>query len=184
MPDATLAPLPGARREGSRIGQLLRRSPLEGRAAGEASFKRLAPVADLLHLATHGQFVEERPLDSWIALAPEGKEDGFLRAAEIFTLDLKARMVVLSACQSGQGRITGDGVLGLSRSFIGAGVPTVLVTQWSVEDEATAYEMEAFYRAVARGIRPAAALRQAMLQTKKKYPAVRSWAAFTLIGEG
>ena len=91
--------------------------------------------------------------------------------------------MVLSACDTGRGKITGDGVVGLSRSLISAGVPSVLVSLWSVPDAPTAELMTEFYRQWETTGDKAQALRQAMLITMKKHPDPIDWAAFTLIGE-
>jgi CHAT domain-containing protein len=96
---------------------------------------------------------------------------------------LKAELVVLSACNTGQGRLTGDGVIGLSRSFISRGVPSVIASLWSVPDAPTASFMVEFYQNLQRGDNKAQALRQAMLTIKEKHPNPIDWAAFTLIGE-
>ena len=98
-------------------------------------------------------------------------------------LHLHAELVVLSACNSGLGTITGDGVIGLSRSLISAGVPSVVVSLWQVPDDATELLMTEFYEQMQRNPDKAQALRQAMLATMKPYPDPEQWAAFTLIGE-
>ena len=91
--------------------------------------------------------------------------------------------MVLSACDTGRGRISGDGVIGLSRSLISAGVPSVLVSLWSVPDAPTEQLMTEFYQNQQKNPDKAQALRQAMLKIMKKHPNPRDWAAFTLIGE-
>ncbi len=111
------------------------------------------------------------------------ENDGLLTANEILNLRLNAELVVLSACNTGQGRITGDGVVGLSRAFISAGVPSVIVSLWAVPDAPTAKLMTMFYQNLQTNPDKARALRQAMLSTMKDYPLPIDWAAFTLIGE-
>ena len=131
-------------------------------------------------------------LGSAIALAPDasfsasrpGEINGLLTAEEILGMKLQAELVVLSACDTGRGKITGDGVIGLSRSLISAGVPSVMVSLWSVPDSPTAELMSQFYiNLKERRMDKAQALRQAMLTTMKTHPSPRDWAAFTLIGE-
>jgi CHAT domain-containing protein len=153
------------------------------------------PQAKIIHLATHGLFDDLRGLGSAIALAPSfgrlalapsGKDDGLLTAEEIlnFKQKLNADLVVLSACDTGRGRIPGDGVIGLSRAFISAKVPSVVVSLWAVPDAPTAELMTEFYKNLLNKQKPldkAQALRQAMLKFKDKPP--KDWAAFTLIGE-
>ncbi len=98
-------------------------------------------------------------------------------------LKLNAELVVLSACNTGRGKITGDGVIGLSRSLFIAGVPSLLVSLWTVEDDSTAELMTLFDRNRQQGMDKAKALRQAMLKMMQKFPKPENWAAFTLIGE-
>lgn len=110
--------------------------------------------------------------------------NGLLTAEEILDLKLNAELVVLSACDTGRGRITGDGVVGLSRSLIASGVSSVIVSLWAVPDAPTASLMTEFYNNIQqRKLDKAQALRQAMLTTMKQHPKPRNWAAFTLIGE-
>lgn len=118
-----------------------------------------------------------------IALAPGNGEDGWLTAEEIAALQLQADLVVLSACDTGRGRITGDGVVGLTRAFLVAGADTVVVSLWQVPDDATATLMVAFYQRLAATGDKAQALREAMLVTKADYPDPRNWSAFVLVGE-
>lgn len=118
------------------------------------------------------------------ALAPTNTDNGLLTAQEILQLKLKASLVVLSACNTGSGRITGDGVIGLSRSLFIAGTPSVIVSLWAVPDAPTQELMTEFYRQFKLTGDKAQSLRQAMLKMKEKYPdAPRKWAAFTVIGE-
>ena len=113
------------------------------------------------------------------------KDNGLLTAEEILNLKLNADLVVLSACDTGRGRITGDGVIGLSRSLISAGVPSVVVSLWAVCDNSTSFLMTEFYKNLQQKLDKATALRLAMLTTRqqKKYQKPLHWAAFTLIGE-
>lgn len=122
-------------------------------------------------------------LPGLLALAPDTDNDGWLSAADIATLDLSADLVVLSACNTGRGRITGDGVLGLSRTFMTAGVPSVLVSLWQVPDMPTAELMTEFYQQLADNPNKAQALRQAMLAMKAEDPNPKNWAGFVLIGQ-
>ena len=189
-----LIPLPGAEREAKAIAKLFGAKPLIGNQATETQVTQRLSQARLIHLASHGIFDDVQGLNSGIALAPnpplsplikEGNEkgDGLLTAGEILDLKLNAELVVLSACDTGRGKITGDGVIGLSRSWISAGVPSVLVSLWSIPDAPTAELMTEFYQNLQNNPDKATALRQAMLKIMKQHPNPRDWAAFTLIGE-
>src|SRR5205085_4939009 len=118
-PSARLSPLPGARLEARAVERLLgagRTRLLVGTAATEASVKAESGRYGILHFATHGLVSVDRPLASSLALAGGDGEDGYLRVDEVFGMDLRARLVVLSGCATGLGRGSGDGVLGLARA--------------------------------------------------------------------
>jgi CHAT domain-containing protein len=204
QPPQQLPPLPGAETEAKAIAPLLNTQALTGDRATKSAILPLLPSARIIHLATHGILDDIQGLKSALALAPSEarfalapssstsppeappltkRDDGLLTAEEILDLQLNAELVVLSACDTGRGRITGDGVIGLSRSFISAGVPSVIVSLWSVPDAPTASLMTEFYNNLQLNPDKAQALRQAMLTTLKQHPNPKNWAAFTLIGE-
>ena len=184
-----LSNLSGAEKESEAIAHLLKTKPIIGNQATKSSIVKQLPNARLIHLATHGLLDDFKGLGvpGAIALAPDGTgkdNDGLLTSDEILDMKLNAELVVLSACDTGRGRITGDGVIGLSRSLITAGVPSVMVSLWSVPDAPTAKLMTKFYyNWQERHLDKAQSLRQAMLDTMKDHPNPIDWAAFTLIGE-
>ncbi|MEG5032503.1 CHAT domain-containing tetratricopeptide repeat protein [Microcoleus sp. AT3-D2] len=182
-PKQQLSPLPGAEAEAIAIAPLLNTQAILGAQGTKAAIVQKMPQASIIHLATHGLLDDVNGLGSAIALAPSGKDDGLLTAEEIFDMKLQANLVVLSACNTGFGRITGDGVIGLSRALISAGVPSVIVSLWAVPDAPTSELMQSFYQNLQNNPDKAQALRQAMLTTMKTHPQPRNWAAFTLIGE-
>ncbi|WP_332947630.1 MULTISPECIES: CHAT domain-containing protein [unclassified Microcoleus] len=184
-PPQQLPPLPGSEQEAITIAQLLNTKPITGSQATKASIVQQMLKARIIHLATHGLLneVKRRDLPGAIALAPSGNDDGLLTSSEILDLKLNAELVVLSACNTGRGKLTGDGVLGLSRALISAGVSSIIVSLWFVPDEPTAELMAEFYRQLQLNPNKAQALRQAMLMTMKMHPTPQDWAAFTLIGE-
>ncbi len=142
-----------------------------------------SPEYDILHFAVHGELSEDDPLSSGLLLAGEGKGDGKLKASEIFSLNLKADTVVLSACETGLGKITsGDEIIGLTRAFIYAGTPSVITTLWKVNDRASYELMREFYSNL-KSAKKSVALRQAQLKIMKRYPAPFFWAAYGLTGE-
>ena len=184
-PKRQLSALPGAEAEARAIAPLLKTQAITGTQGTKAAIVQKMPQASIIHLATHGLLDDVRGLGSAIALAPSGSDDGLLTAEEIFDMKLQANLVVLSACNTGEGRITGDGVIGLSRALISAGVPSVIVSLWAVPDAPTSELMKAFYQNLENNPDKAQALRQAMLTTMnmKAHSEPRNWAAFTLIGE-
>jgi CHAT domain-containing protein len=184
-PAEQLGSLPGAEQEATAIAPLLGTQAITGDRATKAAIVQRMPQERIIHLATHGLLDDFKGLGipGAIALAPSGKDNGFLTADEILDLKLNAELVVLSACDTGRGRLTGDGVIGLSRSFIAAGVPSLVVSLWAVPDAPTAFLMTAFYQNLTQAPDKAQALRRAMLDTLKQYPDPKDWAAFTLIGE-
>ena len=140
----------------------------------------------IVHLSAHGLLDDFQGfgIPGAIILAPsENTDDGSLNAAEILQLKLDSELVVLSACSTGRGKITGDGVVGLSRCFILAGVPSIIVSLWNMGVISAKLLMTQFYQNLARGDNRAEALRCAMLTTKARFPSPIAWAAFTLIGE-
>ncbi len=136
---AELLPLPAAEAEVGAIESTLRGSEsrvVVGRQATEDVFKKEAAHYRILHLATHFLSDDRQPLYSKIVLAqdPEAEEDGYLQTYEIFNTRLNADLVVLSACNTGLGKLSkGEGLVGISRAFLYAGVPSLVVSLWSVE---------------------------------------------------
>lgn len=184
-PPEQLSQLPGSEAEAKAIGTLLNVQVLTGNQATKDAFKQGIKTARIIHLATHGLLndIEGMGLPGAIALSPSGTDQGLLTSTEILDLKLNTELVVLSACDTGRGRITGDSVIGLSRSFISAGTPSIIVSLWPIPDDSTAFLMPEFYRQLKQQTDKSKALRSAMLATMKKYPEPKNWAAFTLIGE-
>ena len=132
--------------------------------ATEERAKALSSQSDIIHFASHAELNEDDPLASAILLAKSDKEDGRLEVREIFGMDLKASLVVLSACETGLGKLSsGDELVGLTRAFIYAGTPSVVASLWNVEDSSTAQLMASFYKNL-KTMTKVEALRQAQLQ--------------------
>ena len=205
-----LSALPGAEREATAIGGLYparQVTTLIGSRARERTVRELAPGQTIIHLATHAVVFDDEPMGSYLALAPETMSgsgardplgDGLLTVAEVFGLDLRAELVTLSACNTGLGRVSGEGVVGLARAFIYAGTASVLVSLWRVADTVATTEMERFYRGLIRtGGNKAAALAAAqremialLREGRIQSPSGRVldedpllWAPFVLVGE-
>ena len=184
-----LPPLRNAEQEARSVAALYSAQALVGREATETAFRARAGGAGIVHLAAHGQLNPATPIFSRIVLAPEGSpdlgSDGSLEIHEIYDLDLaQAGLVVLSACQTQLGtRSQGDDLVGLNRAFLYAGAPTVVASLWSVDDQATAGLMTAFYRHLRQGLGKAAALRAAQAEVRAEHPDPYYWAAFILTGD-
>ena len=156
---------------------------LTRKAASKAAFRQYASSFRFLHVASHGRFEPAAPLASALLLAGEGSEGGQLTVGELYSMRIAADLVTLSACETGLGRIErGDEVVGLTRGFLYAGARSVVASLWQVDDQATGELMKAFYAALTRGVDKAEAMRQAQLETLRRYPHPFYWAAFQLTG--
>ncbi|ERT08704.1 TPR repeat family protein [Lyngbya aestuarii BL J] len=185
-----LSALQGAEDEAFAIAKKFQVKPLVWGEATETIVTQKMRNARLIHLATHGLLEYGIPEESGvfdapgaIALAPSADADGLLTSVEIYNMKLNAELVVLSACDTGRGKISGDGVIGLSRAFLQAGVPSLIVSLWKVPDDSTQFLMTKFYEYWTEDTDKIVALRRAILETKEKYPEPINWAAFTLVGE-
>jgi len=178
-----LPALPGTAVEVSRISTLFSDPDISyGTTSTESHFKSTVEPFEYVHLATHGILDQRQPMFSYLVLAPTERDDGQLTVNEIFELDLNAKLVVLSACETGLGSLSnGDEIIGLSRAFLFAGAKDVIVSLWSVADEPTAYLMTQFYSNLATSD-PVDALRHAQIATRKQYSNPVYWAPFQLIG--
>ena len=167
--EGALPPLPGSRREISAVAQLMPAREvtiLKGDLAAEDRVRQLAGQNTVIHFATHGIIRDDQPFDSFLALGKSGaepQEDGRLTAQEIYGMDLHANLVFLSACRSGRGQVTGDGLIGLTRAFWYAGTPSVIASLWDVADEPTYELVAAFYRWRLQGRDKSQSLRLAQL---------------------
>jgi len=145
----------------------------------------------IVHFATHGILNSTQPELSGVVLSLVDEkgmfQNGFLQLRDIFNLNLPAELVVLSACETGLGEeVKGEGLVGLTRGFMYAGSPRVVVSLWSVSDQATSELMVKFYKKMLQdGLKPAAALRAAQLEMwqNSQWKEPYYWAAFTLQGE-
>jgi CHAT domain-containing protein len=150
--------------------------------ATEEALLRYSSSYRYLHFATHGEFSPEAPLSSALLLAPDPLHSGILTVDKLYSLQLDADLVTLSACETGMSKIaTGDEMVGLTRGFLYAGSSSVVASLWKVDDLATAYLMTHFYRELDRKNK-SDALRTAQLETRGKYPHPYYWASFQLTG--
>lgn len=179
-----LRELPYAKQEAIEVGRLLNTEPLTQIQATKQHIIEQLPEQEIIHLATHGflQDIDEAGVPGAIALYPSEQDNGLLTALELLGIPLNAQLVVMSACNTGRGRVTGEGIFGLPRVLIAAGAASIIVTLWSVYDRSTAFLMEKFYEQLLSTSDSAASLRQAMLFTMQQFPDPVEWAGFFLIG--
>ena len=187
--------LPGTRQEAEQIVAMVptvdRRLALDFAASRDTATSAELSQYRYVHFSTHGLLNSVHPELSGLVLSLVNErgqpQDGFLRAHEIFNLKLSPEIVVLSACQTGMGKnIRGEGLVSLTRGFMYAGAPRVLVSLWGVNDVATTELMVRFYEKMLKErIRPAAALRAAQisLMNDERWASPYYWAPFTLQGE-
>ena len=185
-----LASLPYTETEVKTVGNVLagsRNRIYTGSRATEEAFKSEASDFSILHLATHFLTNDQQPLYSGIVLTQEqnGQEDGYLQTYEIFNMKLNADLAVLSACNTGLGKLSkGEGLVGISRAFLYAGIPSLVVSLWSVDDKATSIIMGNFYKYVKAGFNKKQALRRAKVDfLKTSHGDPFYWAPFILIGD-
>ena len=184
---AQLQPLPESGTEVETIARLLPApiTLLLGANATETNFKSL-PLAEyrVVHLALHGYADPEYPDRSALVFAPQDKptDDGLLQVREIRRLPLNARLVTLSACDTGIGPVGEEGVANLANAFIEAGADTVVSTLWELEDQPTTQLMIVFYTRLAQHQNIGQALREAQLQFLQAGLAPYYWASFEIVG--
>ena len=180
--------LPYAREEVEMIGKLLKTTPLIGKNATKSEVLKQIGSVSLVHIAAHGLMETGE-----IILAPNpsrrskipNQEDFLLAMSDVQAVRLQARLVVLSCSNSGRGSITAEGVVGIARSFLGAGARSILVAFWEIDNEATMEFMRSFYQQLVDGKSTSVALHLAMksLRDSEEFADVRYWAPFVLIGD-
>ena len=182
---AGLSRLPCAAEEVQYLASLLDSKPLLGPMATKSKVLELMPEASIIHVAAHGD--EET---GHIFLAPEASKatthQALLTQSDILKCKLTARLVVLSCCDTGKGKVvSSEGVLGTARSFLGAGASSVVVTLWRINDKFTKKFMTAFYEKILEGKSTCLALKETMneFQRSGEYKSFMFWAAFEIMGE-
>ena len=180
-------PLPAGEREVQMIGQILNIEPLTGKnATKDQVLSRLNSVS-LVHIAAHGRSgTGEIILSPNIASSERPKQEDFLLTmADVLNAPLRAKLVVLSCCCSGVGKIQAEGVVGIARAFLGAGARSVVATLWAIDDDATLAFMKKFYEHLVAGQSASKSLSHAMkwMRESEDFKAVKHWAPFVLIGD-
>lgn len=186
----TLGPLKGAKNEVNDLAKIFEGTFITDSLLSESYFKQNADQYGIIHLAMHGILNQKNPLLSSLAFSENGdsSENNFLQAHEISHKQLQAALVVLSACETGYGKFeAGNGIASLARAFMYAGVPSLIVSLWQVNDQSTALIMQNFYKNLADGNDKSTALQKAKLEYLQniqnpiaKHPAF--WSPFVLLG--
>jgi CHAT domain-containing protein len=190
MGRGVLAKLEGTAYEVSAIDNYFKGQFYEGATASEHVFKKNAPDYDIIHLATHAIIDDEHPMNSRLlfTMQPDSLEDGDLYAWELYNMQLNAQMTVLSACNTGFGKLQrGEGVMSLGRAFAYAGCPSVIMSLWPAQDQATAEIMVHFYQGLSEGMTKDESLRKAKLKylgtTHELFAHPFYWASFVVQGD-
>ncbi|MEL6671064.1 MAG: CHAT domain-containing protein [Bacteroidota bacterium] len=193
---SSLGPLSFNQEEVTAVHQLLGGEKLQAKAATEQAFKARASQAGILHLSQHGIIDDLHPLQSALVFTETGEADsldfsneaGFLRAYELYHMDLQAELAILSACHSGAGLLQqGEGIMSLARAFRYAGCPDIIMSLWEAEGSAAKEVVIPFVQYLEAGMSRAEAIRQAKLDYLEQAAPSRSdpffWANLVFIGE-
>ncbi|RLD60170.1 MAG: hypothetical protein DRJ05_05175, partial [Bacteroidetes bacterium] len=187
---SSLSPLDYAKIEVKNIQEHFTCTILEGEDATEKKFIKLAGDFDILHFSMHTLIDNEQPLASKLVftLNNDSIYDGFLNTYEIYSLPLKAQLAVLSACETGGGKLSkGEGVLSLARGFIYSGVPSIVMTLWEIDDISSSEIISGFYERLKAGDKIDKALRLAKLNylqsTDQLHAHPYFWSAYVQIGD-
>ncbi len=175
------------------LGKLVSAKVMVGAAASESGFRSEAARYGVLHLGTHAEMNASSPMYSRLVLSKdvEGADvghDGYLHAYEIYELDLRAQLAVLTACETGSGKNdAGEGVRSLGYGFAYAGCPSLVVSLWSIDEKVSAEIIERFYGYLADGLPKHQALRQAKLDhlatAEDELLLPYYWAGLVLVGD-
>ena len=186
--DASGHTLPGIEQELRRLARGYRNVTVRANRGDRTVAQLTSGLSDwqALHFAAHSESDPHDPWRSGFLLGKGNGEDAYLRASSVVGMRLRARLAVLSTCQSaGTTALVGEGALGIGASFLCAGTTSVVATLWPVEDRAAERFMREFYNGLAGGKTVSAAAGAARLALRRGAGAVnpRDWAAFTVLGE-
>lgn len=186
----TLEDLPGSREEIRAIADIFNGQYYYGNTANEHNFKTNASNYSILHLALHGEIDNTYPNNSKLHFTQnkDSLEDGYLYAYELYNMSLNAELAVLSACNTGSGKLVkGEGIMSLGRAFTYAGCKSLVLTQWEVPDATTPQIMKDFYQGLKDGLPKDEALRLAKLNhlasADKLTASPFYWGSFILLGD-
>lgn len=188
---SSLAPLQWADKEIEGLTNIYSTSSHIQQNATEQQFRSMFGNKDIIHLASHGIVDHENPLFSLIVFETSPSDtlnDGYLYTHELYNMSLDADLVILSACNTATGQIAeGEGILSLGRGFFYAGVPSVVMSHWKVDDQSTSQLMQRFHQNLAKGYPKSKALRHAKLDYLQEASPNRNhpfyWGAFVMVGD-
>ncbi len=185
-----LKDLPFAREEAKYVSDITHGTLFENSAAKESVYKNESGKYDIIHLAMHTLLNDEDPMRSTLifSLGNDSLEDGYLKTFEIYGIPLKAKMVVLSSCNTGNGLFySGEGILSLARGFIYSGSQSVVMSMWEIEDKSGTEIVEKFYKNLKKGYPKSVALKNARIAFLGKADQLRShpyfWSALVVYGD-
>ena len=188
--DGTLQDLPYARQEAEFVSSLTGGKLYENSDASETDFKKQAGKYDIIHLAMHTLINDRDPMNSKLifSLDNDTANDGYLNTYEVYSIPLKAKMVVLSSCNTGNGVMyTGEGILSLARGFIYSGSKSVVMSMWEIEDKSGTDIVELFYKNLKKGYSKSVALKKARLSYLGKADQLRAhpyfWSSLIIYGD-
>lgn len=185
-----IAPLQWTEEEIDNIATYFDGEKFKRNEANEINFKKSASNSSIIHIASHALIDVENPFFSRILLSNvkhDSIHDGILYLHEIFDMDMNAELAVLSACNTGKGKLfQGEGMISLGGGFLSAGANSVLMTQWEVDDKSTSILMDLFYKNLSEGKSKSKALQNAQLAFLETITHGRGhphyWGAFELMG--
>jgi CHAT domain-containing protein len=181
--------LPFARQEAKYVSDITGGTLYENNEAKESVYKKESGKYDIIHLAMHTLLNDKNPMNSTLIFS-QGKdsiEDNYLKTYEIYGIPLKAKMVVLSSCNTGTGLLySGEGILSLARGFIYSGSQSVVMSMWEIEDKSGTNIVELFYKNLKKGYPKSVALKNARTEFLENADQLRShpyfWATLVVYG--
>jgi CHAT domain-containing protein/tetratricopeptide (TPR) repeat protein len=185
-----LTPLTGSREESNSIVKTFGGHSITGEDATKSKFRKLASEGNILHLAMHTIINNEFPMSSKLVFAPtnDTNSNAFLNTYEIYNLNMRSPLVVLSACNTGNGKmLKGEGMISLARGFVYAGCPSMVITLWNVVDRSSSDLMQDFYKNLRNKEHVDKSLRQAKINyisnsdQRQSHP--HFWAAYIQTGK-
>ncbi|MDZ7739048.1 MAG: CHAT domain-containing protein [Bacteroidales bacterium] len=186
----SLTNIPGAREEAVFINKLLGGKLFLDSQASESMFKRNAADGDIVHMAMHTLLNDTDPMYSRMVFSPEPEaaEDGMLNTYEVYNLDINAKMLFLSSCNTGSGYLqSGEGVMSLARGFFYSGSPCVIMSLWEVDDRSGSAIVKDFYRNIKKGRSKSHSLRRARMDYLEAADQMRShpyfWGTLVIMGD-